>query len=252
MQENCNGNGFGISEKVKFDTKLHFFQPNFTEVLTNKKVFSIIHFSGEVYTLIKQISKHIFNFMSRHIKVEAELKDVYIYGIEITVSTALNVCLVMLAAVLLGSPLSGVSHLGCLFLLRSFCGGYHASSYFKCNSLMVIFFLLSHFSGKLLVYFNLTDSKLMSAFLMLAFLPIYAFAPVKNKYKTLSERKAKKCRILSIIIYIILSLLGLYLTFFGFLYGSIIIVTLIEISGSVLFEIYMQRRHNDENKGNGG
>lgn len=202
--------------------------------------------------MIKQISKHIYNFMSRHIKVDAELKDVYIYGIEITISSALNVCLVMFAAVLLGSPLGGVFHLGCLLLLRSFCGGYHANSYFKCNTLMVLFFLISYFGGKLLVHFNLTDLKLTSAFLMLAFLPIYAFAPVKNKHKTLSERKVKKCRILSIIIYIILSVFGLYLTYFGFLYGSIIIVTLIEISGSVLFEIYMQRRRNDENKGNGG
>lgn len=201
--------------------------------------------------MIKQISRHIYNFMSRHIKVDPKLKDVYIYGIEITVSTALNVFLVMLAAILLGNPLSGVCHLGCLFVLRSFCGGYHANSYFKCNCLMIIFFIISYFGGKLLVYFNLTNFKLLSIFLMIAFLPIYAFAPVKNKHKVLSESKAKKCRILSIIIYIILSLLGLYLTFFGFLYGSIIIVTLIEISASVLVEIYMQRRHNNENKGNG-
>ncbi len=201
--------------------------------------------------MIKQISKHIYNFMSRHFKVEPELKDVYIYGIEITVSTALNVCLVMLAAVLFRSPLSGVCHLGCIIILRSFCGGYHANSYFKCNCLMVIFFIISLFGGKLLVYFNLTNFKLMSILLMLTFLPIYAFAPVKNKHKILSENKAKKCRILSIIIYIILSLLGLYLSYFGYLYGSIIIVTLIEISGSILVEIYMQRRRNDENKGSG-
>lgn len=201
--------------------------------------------------MIKQISKHIYNFMSRHIKVEPEFKDVYIYGIEITVSTALNVCLVMLAAVLLRSPLSGVCHLCCIIILRAFCGGYHANSYLKCNCLMVIFFIISFLVGKMLVYFNLTNFKLMSILLMLTFLPIYAFAPVKNKHKILSESKAKKCRILSIIIYIILSVLGLYLSYFGYLYGSIIIVTLIEISGSILVEIYMQRRRSDENTGNG-
>ena len=201
--------------------------------------------------MIKQISKKLYNFMSRYIKVEPELRNVYIYGIEITVSTALNVDLVMLEAVLLKSPLSGVCHLVCIIILRSFCGGYHADSYFKCNCLMATFFVISYFGGKMLVYLNLTDFKLLSIFLMLAFLPIYAFAPVKNKYKILSESKAKKCRILSIIIYIILCLFGLCLSYFGFLYGSIIIVTLIEISGSILVEIYMQRRHNDENTGNG-
>ncbi len=200
--------------------------------------------------MIKRIAQHIYNIMSRHINADSELKDVYTYGIEITISTALNVCLVMLAAVLLRSPLSGVCHLGCLIILRSFCGGYHASSYLKCNCLMVFFFIISYFSAKLLMYFNLTNIKLLSILLMLAFLPIYAFAPVKNKHKVLSESKTKTCRILSIIIYIILSLLGLYLSYFGYLYGSIIIVTLIIISGSVLVEIYLQRGRNDENTGN--
>ncbi len=196
--------------------------------------------------MIEQLAQKIYSYMSRHIKVDTELADVYKYGIEITISSALNILLVMAVSVILKSPLSGISHLCCLFLLRSFCGGYHADSYLKCNSLMVIFFVISYIGGRLLDYYSLTDFQLTAAVLMLAFLPIYAFAPVKNKHKPLTERKAKRCRILSIIIYIVLSLLGLYLTFFGYLYGSIIIITLIEISGSILFEILRQRRNGNE------
>lgn len=197
--------------------------------------------------MIAQLAQRIYSYMSRHIKVDEELADVYKYGIEISISSALNIILVMTVSFILKSPLSGISHLICLILLRSFCGGYHANSYLKCNSLMVIFFVISYIGGRLLVYFNWTDFQLTAAVLMLAFLPIYAFAPVKNKHKPLTERKAKRCRILSIIIYIVLSLLGLYLTFFGYLYGSVIIITLIEISGSVLFEIFIQRRSGNEN-----
>lgn len=197
--------------------------------------------------MIEQLAQKIYSYMSRHIKVDTELVDVYKYGIEITISSALNIFLVMAISLILKSPLSGISHLVCLIMLRSFCGGYHADSYLKCNSLMVIFFVISYIGGRLLIYFILTDFQLTSAVLMLTFLPIYAFAPVKNKHKPLTERKAKRCRILSIIIYIVLSLLGLYLTFFSYLYGSIIIITLIEISGSVLFEILRQRRSGNEN-----
>lgn len=196
--------------------------------------------------MIEKSAQKIYAYMSRHIKIDAELADVYKYGIEITISSALNIFLVMAISIILKSPLSGISHLVCLITLRSFCGGYHADTYIKCNSLMVIFFVISYIGGRLLVYFNLTDFQLTAAVLMLALLPIYAFAPVKNKHKPLTERKAKRCRILSIIIYIVLSLLGLYLTFFGYLYGSIIIITLIEISGSVLFEILRQRRDGNE------
>lgn len=196
--------------------------------------------------MIERSAQKIYSYMSRHIEVDEELADVYKYGIEITISSALNIILVMAVSLILKSPLSGVSHLGCLILLRSFCGGYHASSYLKCNSLMVLFFVISYIGGRLLVYYNLTDLRLTAAVLMLAFLPICAFAPVKNKHKPLTEHKAKRCRILSIIIYIVLSLFGLCLTFFGYLYGFIMIITLIEISGSVLFEILRQRRKGNE------
>ena len=188
--------------------------------------------------------------MSRHINVDAGLKDVYRYGIEITLSTILNVGLVMIGALLLGDPLGGLIYLICFVLLRSFCSGYHANSYFKCNCLMVVLYVISHFGGKFLIYYNLTNFRLMSVLLMLAFLPIYAFSPVKNKRKSLSESKTKKNRALSIIIYILLSLLGLYLISYKLLYGSIIIITLIEISVMILIEILKQRRHNDENSEN--
>lgn len=197
--------------------------------------------------MIAQLAQRIYSYMSRHIKVDEELADAYKYGIEITISSALNIILVMAVSLILKSPFSGISHLVCLVLLRSFCGGYHASSYLNCNSLMVIFFVISYIGGRLLFYFNLTDFQLTAAVLMLAFLPIYAFAPVKNEHKPLTEHKAKRSRILSIIIYFLLGLLGLYLTFFGYLYGSIIIITLIEISGSVLFEILRKRRSGNEN-----
>ena len=196
--------------------------------------------------MIEKAAQRIYLYMSRHIEVDEELADVYKYGIEITISSALNILLVMAISVILKSPLSGVCHLCCLFSLRSFCGGYHADSYFKCNSLMVFFFALSYAASKLLIYYNLTDIHLMSPLLMLAFLPIYAFAPAKNKYKPLTESRAKTCRAFSIIIFIVLSLIGLYLSYFGILYGHIITVTLIEISGAVIFEALRKRRRSNE------
>lgn len=197
--------------------------------------------------MIEKLAQKIYTYMSRHICVGAEQEDIYRYGIEITISSILNITLVMIISVLFKSPLSGISHLGCLILLRSFCGGYHANSYFKCNSLMTVFYIISFLGAKLLTYWNLTDFRFMTILLMLAFLPIYAFSPVKNEYKPLSECKAHRCRALSIIIYILLSLLGLFLVFYGFWYGSIIIITLIEISVMILVEILTQRRRKNEN-----
>lgn len=187
--------------------------------------------------------------MSRHISVDTKLEDVYRYGIEITLSSILNIGLVMGVSFILGNPLSGLCFLTCFIFLRSFCGGYHADSYFKCNTLMVILYIISYLCGRMLIYFEITDFRLMSIILMLTFLPFYAFAPVKNKHKSLSEHKAKKCKIFTIVFYVFLSLLGLLMISFNSLYGSIIIISLIEISVLILIEILMQRRHNDENSG---
>jgi len=199
-----------------------------------------------VNELIEIIAKKIYNYMFLRTEIDPELEDAYRYGIEITISSALNILLVMAISCVLGNPLSGFCFLTCIILLRSFCGGYHANSYVKCNSTMVILFIISYFVWELFTYYKLTDFGLMSALLMLGFLPIYAFAPVENKRKPLSRRKIRKCRVLSISMYILLSLLGLFFISYGVLYGSIIIIALLEVSVLILVEICIQRRCNNE------
>lgn len=191
--------------------------------------------------MIEKISLKLLGFVERHLAIDDELADVYKYGIEISISTVLNILITMAIAFALGNPLCGVTFLVCMILIRSYCGGYHANSYFKCNCMMIVLFSAAYFVGKLILYFGIAEFHIMSSVLMLAFLPIYAFSPVKNEYKVLSEKKAKKCRIISFVLYIIMGLIGLYLISINSLYGSIIIVTLVEVSVAVLVEIYRQK-----------
>lgn len=202
--------------------------------------------------MIEKVSTRLLNFVRSHITIDAELADVYKYGIEISISTALNILLTMIIAFALGEPLCGLTFLSCMILIRSYCGGYHADSYFKCNCMMIILFSVAYGIGKLILYFEIAEFHIMSSILMLGFIPVYAFSPVKNKHKELSEKKAKKCRIISFVLYIAMSLIGLYLISISSLYGSIIIVTLVEVSVAILVEIYRQRRNENEAQGNGG
>lgn len=201
--------------------------------------------------MIEKVSTRLLDFVGSHITIDAELADVYKYGIEISISTALNILLTMIIAFALGEPLCGLTFLSCMILIRSYCGGYHADSYFKCNCMMIILFSAAYGIGKLILYFEIAEFHIMSSILMLGFIPVYAFSPVKNKHKELSEKKAKKCRIISFVLYIAMSLIGLYLISINSLYGSIIIVTLMEISVMILYEIYQQRRKKNEAQGNG-
>lgn len=76
---------------------------------------------------------------------------------------------------------------------------------------------------------------------MLGFIPVLVFSPVKNKHKSLSASTAKKCRIISILIYIVLALISIFFCIRE-TYGSIMVITLTAVSVMILIEIFMQRR----------
>lgn len=198
------------------------------------------------FLMIEKISKKILSFVAVYVSMDDDTAEVYQYGIEISLSTALNIVITMIIAFAFGSPLCGIIFLTCMILIRSYSGGYHAESYFKCNCTMIMAFSIAFFTSKFLFHFNLTEFHIMASALMLAFIPIYAFSPVKNEHKPLSESKAKKCRMVSIILFIFTSLVGLFLVTIGSLYGSMIIITLIEVSVMILLEIHQQRREHNE------
>ena len=192
--------------------------------------------------MIENVAKQIFKYVKKHTDVNPEFDDIYKYGIEITISTILNISLVIAAALILNEPLRGVVFLGCLIPIRSYCGGYHADSYFKCNCIMVMLFLLSYCVSNLF-WFSLELPFYVYLIIALGFVwPIVLFAPVKNKNKFLSEAKAQKCKIISIIIYTIFSLFGLLLIIHQIIYGLIVILTLTEVSIMILIEVIRQGR----------
>lgn len=202
--------------------------------------------------MIEKISLVIYRFVDKYISIEKEMAEVYKYGIEITVSSVLNICLIMILALFLGEPLCGVMFLICLILIRSYCGGFHANSYFRCNCCMLISFGLVYFISKVLLVHDWTDIRILSILLLLFFVPVYFFSPVKNPYKELDESKVKRCRKISIALYFLISIIGLIFTFCGSIYGLIAIITLIEVSVMIIVEILTKRRDKDESSDNSG
>ena len=59
-------------------------------------------------------------------------KEVYIYGIEIILSTLIEMVTILLLAALFSEITEGLIFIGGFFFLRIFSGGYHADTYRKC------------------------------------------------------------------------------------------------------------------------
>lgn len=190
--------------------------------------------------MICQISEKILKFTSEHLDISPEMKDVYQYGIEITISSMLNVTLVLLCSLVLGNILAGLLYLFIFIFLRSFTGGYHATTYFRCNLTFVLTFIITFFA------YNIISGCQLSIYIcgtlaLVSLIPIILFSPVPNKHKPLSDKQRKKSSVLSIIIALALSVIGLVLIALGVSFGTMIITTVAMISVLIIVEIFMKR-----------
>lgn len=170
--------------------------------------------------------------------------DIYRYGIELLVSTLINLALITIIGILINDIACSLVFLLGFIPIRSFCGGYHAKSYLKCNIVFSLSFVICCLCSNLMI-FAFTKNYLLIieiALIALSFPSILIFAPVKNANKIVSSNEAKKYKKISIIIFFCISGIGLITTYFGIKYGILLIVTLLLVSIMILIEIFEQRR----------
>ena len=191
--------------------------------------------------MICRISLKILTFISKYITIPPEMKDVYQYGIEITISSILNATLVLLCSLFLGDIFAGLTYLFIFVFLRSFTGGYHATTYFRCNLTIVITFLITFILYKIITYYEV-PLFVCEAVALVNLIPIIIYSPVPNKHKSLTDAQKKRSYKLSLLIASVLSLIGLILFTLEIPIGAMIIVTVTMVSVLILVEIFMQRR----------
>lgn len=133
--------------------------------------------------MIKQISLKIVNFIFKNAKLDTELLEVYKYGIEITISSLLNIFWIIAASLVLSDVISGIIFLAVFISLRSFVGGYHAKTYFMCNALFLLTYLLVYYISSIMSVLVEGElfSRLLTILILLGIIPIIAFAPIQHK-----------------------------------------------------------------------
>ena len=187
------------------------------------------------------ISSKILSFISKFIEITPETRYAYQYGIEITISSIFNIFLVLLCSIALGNVLSGIIYLFIFIFLRSFTGGYHATTYLRCNIIMVFTFIITFISYKIITYYAF-PLFVCETIALVNLIPIIIYAPVPNKHKPLTGTKKKHSYKLSLLIASILSMIGLILYNLEIPIGAMIIITVTMVSVLIIVEIFMQRR----------
>lgn len=177
--------------------------------------------------MISAISKRISDFILGNSRCSDEnLSDVYQYGIEIFISSFLNIFLILMIGVLFNSVLESIVFLLCFVPLRLVAGGWHASTYFMCNAVFCICFtfvlLLSNLS------LGINSFWLVLTILAVSFFPVAIFCPVENPNKPV--RNKRKMKLFSISFYFLFSVICIIFYFFLLKLCYILLFTLLCVS----------------------
>lgn len=198
--------------------------------------------------MITTMSRKIADFLMREKTIEKEYLEVYVYGIELCLSSIISILILIFISVILNRVIEGFLFYIIFCVTRLFCGGYHAKSYAGCKivflAALVVVLILNEMPKE--IFSNLW-LILWSYYALL----VLGFAPIENENKPLEETEKKKYKIISILLsFFWLAIEGLLYVLHS-KYLRIIPITLALIATLMLLEINkknLERRKKNEKR----
>ena len=132
------------------------------------------------------------------------------YGVEITISSILNIVLVILIGIVTNAILESILFLVVFMYIRVFTGGYHADSYFRCNLLMCTSFIIVCFLARFICAV-INVIYIISIFAVIMF-TVIVFCPIENENKPIHAEKRlglKSKGLISCAVFSAISIIGI-------------------------------------------
>lgn len=149
--------------------------------------------------MLEQISLKIANNWSDKRIIPEEDTDIYRYGIEIGLSTIVNILCLLITTLLFFNIFDLIVFASFFVILRQFTGGYHADTYVKCNLVTVSCYSLS----TLLANYICIDVRAISVLFAAGLVLISITAPINNCNKTITKAQAGRYKAMAIIIFVL-------------------------------------------------
>jgi accessory gene regulator B len=183
----------------------------------------------------------ITDYLYKNKTIDENHKDVYIYGFEILISNVINFCLIMGLGIMFREFIHSFLFYVVFVVTRSFCGGYHAGSYLKCNVLFTVIYLTTLLFSKLM-------NPFMSLVYLFIFLAIYIgcvieYAPIDSENKKLTKDNKQRFKSISILISLMWTGLIVILYLTAREYATTITLTLVMIALLMLVEVNKRREN---------
>ena len=139
--------------------------------------------------MIKYLLNNITDFFYLNNIINEEEKEIFVYGLQLIISTVIGITLIASLGLFLNMFVKSLIFLISFIWIRMYSGGYHASSYIKCNLTFVTVYLMT------MVITTITPSNyIMIASLVMISLTLHIilkYAPVDHENKRLSDEQKR-------------------------------------------------------------
>lgn len=147
--------------------------------------------------MIHFVSTQISMLLNRNGFFDSKNIEVYTYGVEIIISSLIGVSIIILIGICFFSLLDAVLFLAPFIVIRSFCGGYHASTYLKCEICSSAVFVFVSILSKNLFF----PKEQLLIILLLCLIVLGCISPVENEHKPIKKEDKFKMRFVSVFLF---------------------------------------------------
>lgn len=183
--------------------------------------------------MITSLAQYITGILHKNNIIDSKKLDIYIYGFEIIVSGVISIFIGVALGIIFSQVLESIIFLIVFIFMRKYCGGYHADTYFKCNSIFMINISIVMLTLKIKFNYSIYLHFIIGLICIIIYITL---APIENKYKPLTYEEKKKYRITAIIISLIFFCIS-SVVYFDFLKFSIVMdIALVSVAISMIIE----------------
>lgn len=195
--------------------------------------------------MITSLAQRIADFLLENDAIDSQKLDIYIYGFEVIISCIVTILIGLILGLAFSQLVECVIFLIVFILMRSYSGGYHASTYLKCNMIFASNIFIAMIILKLSFNFSFYLHTIVCIFCLILFI---RFAPIKSKYKHLTNEECKKHNTSSVIIGVCFILISSLLFFKALKYSIVIDTALLSVAVSMIIKITWKGSGDNEKK----
>lgn len=198
--------------------------------------------------MIEFLTNKLLKYISNKDVIDNVNEDVvafYKYGIEITISSILNILIILTISLLFNALIDGFIFLLIFIPTRQFTGGFHADSYLKCNLTFAISFSITLLMSRYIFHYIESWSNVL--FLVIDIIFVVIFCPIENEHKPIYDKKQYiRCKFIGVLLFAVFGIVGTFIVQSIFIYGSMILYTLNLIVVLGIIGILKERRRKHE------